>query len=166
MIRLSIVSLIAEVGSSYKELVFANAGWMTWVALAGSLLAILTLLSYWRSSMPWTLKSLGIVLRCLGIGILLVCLLEPLGTLERPKPQANVFAILVDTSNSIDVVSQDHRLPPQSDKVKALLSDESQWQRKLSDDFRVRRYTFDSALEPVDKFEGVEYRGKESALYG
>ena len=165
MIRLSIVSLFAEVDSSYKELVFANAGWMTWVALAGALLAILTLLSYWRSSMPWTLKSLGILLRCLGIGILLACLLEPLGTLERPKPQANVFAILVDTSNSIDVVSQD-RLPAQSDKIKALLSDESQWQRKLSDDFRVRRYTFDSALEPVDTFEGVEYRGKESALYG
>ena len=165
MIRLSIVSLFAEVDSSYTDLVFANAGWMIWVALAGALLAILTLLSYWRSSMPWTLKSLGILLRCLGIGILLVCLLEPLGTLERPKPQANVFAILVDTSNSIDVVSQD-RLPAQSDKIKALLSDESQWQRKLSDDFRVRRYTFDSALEPVDTFEGVEYRGKESALYG
>lgn len=165
MIRLSIVSLFAEVDSSYGDLVFANMGWMKWVALAGAVLAILTLFSYRRSSMPWSLMSLGIALRCLGIGILLVCLLEPLGTLERPKPQANVFTILVDTSNSIDVVSQD-RLPPQSDKIKALLSDESQWQRNLSDDFRVRRYTFDSALEPVDTFEGVEYRGKESALYG
>ncbi len=165
MIRLSIGSLFAEVDSSYGDLVFANMGWMKWVALAGAVLAILTLFSYRRSSMPWSLKSLGIVLRCLGIGILLVCLLEPLGTLERPKPQANVFTILVDTSNSIDVVSQD-RLPLQSQKIKALLSDESQWQRNLSDDFRVRRYTFDSALEPVDTFEGVEYRGKESALYG
>lgn len=165
MIRLSIVSLFAEVDSGYGDLVFANMGWMKWVALAGAVLAILTLFSYRRSSMPWSLMSLGIVLRCLGIGILLVCLLEPLGTLERPKPQANVFTILVDTSNSIDVVSQD-RLPVQSQKIKALLSDESQWQRNLSDDFRVRRYTFDSALEPVDTFEGVEYRGKESALYG
>jgi uncharacterized membrane protein len=148
----------------FQELVFANASWLNALFVAGVVLASLTLLSYRRSAMPLPLKLFGILLRCFGIAILLVCLLEPLGTLERPKPQANIFGILVDTSESMDVLRRD-RSPMEQTKIKERLGDEAEWHRKLSDDFRVRRYTFDTSIEPVDTFEGLEYHGHESSLH-
>jgi hypothetical protein len=156
-------SMIARI-EGIQDLVFANASWLNAILVAGAILALLTLLSYRRSPMPVPLKLVAVLLRCLGIAVLLVCLLEPLGTLERPKPQANAFAILMDTSQSMDVLRQD-RPPQEEKKIVSMLNDEADWQRKLSDDFRVRRYSFDSAIEPIDTLERLEYRGKESTLF-
>ncbi|MEQ1825998.1 MAG: hypothetical protein ABL921_08620, partial [Pirellula sp.] len=160
IIRLSMIAAIEGV----QDVVLSNASWLNMAIVAGVLLAILTLFSYRRSAMPIGLKPIGILLRCLGIATLLLILLEPLGTLDRPKPQANVFAILVDSSQSIDVLRTD-RTPTEVTKVEECMRDDADWQRKLSDDFRVRRYIFDTVVEPVDTYEGLEYRGNESALY-
>jgi uncharacterized membrane protein len=147
-----------------QDLIFANATWINTAITVGVVLGLLSLISYWRGTMPFGLKALGVMLRCLGIAILLVILLEPLGTLDRPKPQSNVFAILVDASQSMDVLRQDRNSDQERD-VQSQWREEADWQRKLSDVFRVRRYVFDSGIEPVDTYEGLEYRGKESALY-
>lgn len=147
-----------------QDIALANAKWLNTAIAIGVVLVLLTLFSYRRSAMPLALKPLGILLRAVGIGILLLILLEPLGTLERPKPQSNVFAVVVDSSQSIDVLRQDHSAAEENAR-RELMKDDSSWQRSLSDVFRVRRYAFHSVVEPVDTFEGMEYRGKESAMY-
>jgi len=164
MIRFPGVDCILEL-ALFEKWVFGNSSWTIWVAIAGLVLVVLTLASYRRSSVPKPWMAVGVLLRCLGLAMLLICLLEPLGTLERPKPQANIFAILVDSSRSIDVVNQ-ARSEEEASKIKQLLSEDSEWQRKLSDEFRVRRYVFDSAIEPVDTFDGTAYEGKESSITG
>ncbi len=114
--------------------------------------------------MPLKWKALAVGLRLVGIALLLFCLLEPMGSLQRPKSQANVFAVLMDNSQSMGILMQEATKSGRLD-LEPSLGDEAAWQRKLADDFRLRRYIFDAALEPVDTFVGRNPIGNESALF-
>ncbi len=114
--------------------------------------------------MPLKWKALAVGLRLVGIALLLFCLLEPMGSLQRPKSQANVFAVLMDNSQSMGILMQEATKSGRLD-LEPSLGDEAAWQRKLADDFRLRRYIFDAALEPVDTFVGRNPVGNESALF-
>ena len=114
--------------------------------------------------MPLKWKAMAVGLRLVGITLLLFCLLEPMGSLQRPKSQANVFAVLMDNSQSMGILMQEATKSGRLD-LEPSLSDEATWQRKLADDFRLRRYIFDAALEPVDTFVGRNPVGNESALF-
>ena len=148
----------------FQDIVLGNSDWINAVAAIAAVLALFTLLSYRRSAMPVSLRCAAIALRVLGIALLLICLLEPLGSLQRPKSQANVFAVLVDNSQSMGILMQE-ALRSGRPELEESLGDESVWQRKLSDDFRLRRYLFDSAMEPVDTFAGRKPLGNETALF-
>ncbi len=148
----------------FQEIVFGKPDWLNVVLIVAVLLAALTLWSYRRSSMPLKWKCLALPLRLLGIALLLVCLLEPLGSLQKPKSQANVFAVLMDNSQSMGILMEEASKSGQSD-LKSSLGDDALWQRKLADDFRLRRYLFDSSMEPVDTFVGHTLSGNESSLY-
>ncbi len=148
----------------FQDIVFGNPAWINAIAVVAVLLALTTLLSYRRSAVPLGLKCLAISLRVLGIALLLICLLEPLGSLQRPKSQANVFVALVDNSQSMGILMQE-ALKSGRPELEDSMSDEAIWQRKLSDEFRLRRYVFDSAMEPVDTFAGRKPIGNESALF-
>jgi uncharacterized membrane protein len=148
----------------FQEIVFGKPEWFYFVVLAASVLSAFTIWSYRRSAMPLRWKLLAVGLRTIGIALLLVCLLEPLGSLQRPKSQANVFAVLLDNSQSMGIFMQEASTS-MSTKLEQSLADDSAWQRRLADDFRMRRYLFDSAMEPVDTFVGRSVKGNESALY-
>ncbi len=147
-----------------QDIVFAKPDWFYAVLSVAALLAVFTLWSYRKSSMPWKWRCLAIGLRIVGISLLLACLLEPLGSLQRPKSQANVFAVLMDNSQSMGILMQEASKSGRVD-LEPSLSDDAAWQRKLADDFRLRRYLFDSALEPVDTFVGRKTLGNESAIF-
>lgn len=148
----------------FQDIVFAKPEWLYAVVSVAVFLAAITLGSYRKSSMPWSWRSLAIGLRIVGISLLLTCLLEPLGSLRRPKSQANVFAILMDNSQSMGILMQEALKSGRVD-LEPSLGDEAAWQRKLADDFRLRRYLFDSAVEPVDTFVGRKMLGNESAIF-
>ncbi len=114
--------------------------------------------------MPLKWRALAVGLRLAGIALLLFCLLEPMGSLQRPKSQANVFAVLIDNSQSMGILMQEATKSGRLE-LESSLRDEAAWQRKLADDFRLRRYVFDAALEPVDTFVGRNPVGNESALF-
>lgn len=148
----------------FQEIVFGRPEWFYTVMTAAAFLAVFTLWSYRRSSMPLKWKALAVGLRLVGIALLLFCLLEPMGSLQRPKSQANVFAVLMDNSQSMGILMQEATKSGRLD-LEPSLGDEAAWQRKLADDFRLRRYIFDAALEPVDTFVGRNPIGNESALF-
>ncbi len=155
-------NLIDFVG--FQDIVFGKPEWFYAILSVASLLAIFTMWSYRRSSMPLKWKCMAVALRIIGIALLLICLLEPLGSLRRPKSQANVFAVLMDNSQSMGILMQEAAKGGRLD-LEPSLSDEADWQRKIADEFRVRRYVFDSAVEPVDTFVGRSSGGNESALF-
>ncbi len=148
----------------FQEIVLGRPEWFYAVVTVAVLLAVVTLWSYRRSSMPFKWKAMAVGLRLVGITLLLFCLLEPMGSLQRPKSQANVFAVLMDNSQSMGILMQEATKSGRLD-LEPSLSDEATWQRKLADDFRLRRYIFDAALEPVDTFVGRNPVGNESALF-
>jgi len=92
-----------------------------------------------------------------------------MGTSQRPKPQANVMSILMDNSQSMSVLNQQgsslERTNDFQGLVESYLKDDSEWARKLSDDFRVRRYRFSNTLEPTNTFQGIVNNGTGSQLY-
>lgn len=148
----------------FEEIAFGRPEWFYFVLTAAVLLSAFTIWSYRRSGMPLAWKLLAVGLRTVGVVLLLICLLEPLGSLQRPKSQANVFAVLMDNSQSMGILMQEASKLNSTD-LEQSLGDESAWQRRLADDFRLRRYLFDSAVEPVDTFSGRSVKGNESALY-
>jgi uncharacterized membrane protein len=148
----------------YSQIVFAHPEWVSASIVFAVLLLATTLLTYRSSKLPLWLRGVSLLCRAIGIGLLLVCLLEPMAKIDRPKSQANVFAIVVDRSKSLDIVLKE-RAKQDDNRFEKILGNDSEWQRKLADDFRVRRYTLDSGLEPIDTLEGTLFTGSESAIY-
>ncbi len=137
-----------------------------WLRPASFLLITYAIVLVWsyRRILPENPKMLvALLLKCAGIFLLCVCLLEPRKAIERPRPQANAFAILVDSSQSM-LVDNDS-----ADDVKRRrqrdLDDQSPWQLRLAQDFRLRRYRFDEVLVPVADFADIQFDGWESRLY-
>ena len=113
------------------------------------------------------MRTLGVLLRAVGIGLMLYCLLEPMGSLERPKPQANAIAVLMDNSASLRALmatemSEDAR--SLNTDFESLIADDARWTQELTKDFRVRRYLFDAGITPTESLQGWTGRGTASAL--
>jgi hypothetical protein len=147
-----------------------NPAWAPWIVTIGIILSVLSVLSYRGSRMTIGIRFASLAMRLLGIGLILLCLLEPMGVQERAKPQANAFAVVVDNSQSVKEV-WDARggvsVVGLSDEwYRKLLKDDTPWIRRLGEDFRLRRYVFSSGLDPIDSFEGITMNGVDSSLVG
>ncbi len=146
-----------------EGIVWGQSSWWGIAALAWLGIAVMVLFAYRRGMMPMHLRVLAISLKLVGAAILLACLLEPMGTMQRPKSQANIFGLLVDSSRSMQVAIEGVD-PLDREAFQKALAEEAEWQRKLANDFRVRRYAFDGAIQPVDTYARLEYRGNQSSL--
>lgn len=105
------------------------------------------------------------VFKGIGIVALAVCLVEPLFTGTRPQPGSNLFLVVADNSRSLqlsDGVGGKARGLAMSER----LAEESSWLTRLSQDFDVRRYVFDTNVRPVKTFEELTLEGESSAVHG
>lgn len=167
-----------------------NPNWLFGVVFIWMLIAILTVLSYRGSKMPTGIIAMSAVLKLLGVGLLLACLLEPMLRYEVAKPHANVFGIVVDRSQSVrelwktssqtEVIStnrpaasahlssdiSNNNKPEKnvSNWLPVHLRQDSDWINQLSKGFQIKRYTFGEELKSVDSFESVTWDSGESAL--
>lgn len=116
------------------------------------------------------MRIASLTMRLLGIGLILLCLLEPMGVQEKAKPQANAFAVVVDNTQSVQEIwdARENGLATGlSEKwYRSLFRDDASWMRRLGDDFRLRRYVFSGGLDPIDSFEGIAINGDNSSLVG
>jgi hypothetical protein len=124
---------------------------------------LLVLWSYARSNAPWSVIIFGSILKGVGFAALTLSLVEPLLIGSKPKKRANTFVILADNSRSLSI--RDARGgPTRGDWLRERLAEESDWRTRLSQDFDVRDYAFDSHLRGVDGFETLTFDGTASAL--
>lgn len=137
-----------------------------WRPVALGCLVLAMVLVFWCYRRARTARSVriqGLLLKLVAITLLLTCILEPLFSGTRPRPGANDFLILADNSKSLTI-----RRGPDAEtrgtEMLAALADDAGWTKRLGQDFRVRRYRFDSHLEPVETFESLEFNGQSSAL--
>ena len=105
-------------------------------------------------------------LKLAGVAALASCLLEPLWVSQRARPGANVFALLADDSQSLQIKDDGQRRSRGELLREQLVADPQGWQSALEQTFQVRRYTFDSRLQNTRDFSDLKFDGRASALGG
>lgn len=148
---------------SIASLTFANFDWFWPLAVTVGLACILLWWAY-RATPQGATRWVCLSLKLIGILALAVCLLEPLWTGQRAQPGANLFAIVADNSQGLQI----HDLgetQTRGERLQALLlQDAGDWQAALEEDFELRRFTFDSRLRVTRRFENLTFDGRASAL--
>lgn len=124
--------------------------------------ALLLLWSYGRSRARLPVKLAGALLKAAGFTALAFILVEPLLTGSRPKSGANAFAVVADNSQSLLVRGDGQS--SRGDWFRDRLKGESTWWTRLSQDFDVRRYAFDTHLRAAEGFDNLAFDGNGSAL--
>ncbi len=109
-------------------------------------------------------RALCLSLKLLGLLALAFCLLEPLWSGQRARPGANLFVVLADNSQGMQIKD---RGEPRSrgEFLRGLLAaDGAAWQDPLNESFQVRRYLFDSRLQSTRDFSELLFDGPATSL--
>ena len=138
--------------------------------LGGAVLLVVAALavvvwSYRRGGLRSWVRGVAAVLKGIGIVALAVCLVEPLFTGTRPRPGSNLFLVVADNSRSLQLSDSGNR-QSRGQAMKEGLAEESSWLTRLSQDFDVRRYVFDTNVRPAKTFAELTLDGESSAING
>jgi len=137
-----------------------------WIFPAGILAVVLTAAigwSYARSRATTPIRVLAATLKLIAVALMLLCLLQPMWRGERPRPQANQFPILVDTSQSMQLQDVDEELSRGQNFANALAAD-SDWRVRLEQTFDVRLFGADSRLSRMADIDTIEFDGMQSSI--
>ena len=84
-----------------------------------AVLACIVIWNYARPDADGGIRFLAALLKLAAIALIAFCLLEPMRSGTRPRPQANVLPILVDNSQSMQLKSVDREAKPSANKSPA-----------------------------------------------
>lgn len=145
-------------------LTWSPAGGWGWIALAA---AVLLLPLAWIAVGPPGRRSravaVGLALRVLGVGLLVLALLDPQWSAERAKPGANLLAVVADNSASLQIMDTGETLT-RGDRMRAALGGEGGgWLATLAETFQIRPHVVDRELRRVNSFDGLDFSGERSA---
>lgn len=154
--------------STFASLMAGDRNWLfpaVLAALAG--LAIILWLNQGRLRAGWP-GLVGPCCRFLAWLLLSACLVDPLWSSLRPRSGANVLAVAVDVSRSLDVRPTASAPSRATEFTSMLTSGEAVqplgWLKRLEQDFQLRRYTISDRLQQTDSFENLRFEGSASAL--
>ena len=138
-----------------------NSLWLVVVGLAGA--GILLAWNY-RPAPTGGMRILCAGLKLLGFLALALCLLEPLWSGQRARPGANLFAVVADNSQGLQI--RDHGASgTRGEALRDLLNPQRRaWLGLIEDEFEVRRYLFDSRLQASKDFSDLTFEGRSSAI--
>ncbi len=138
----------------------------TWPAIAiVVVIAIVLVWNYAQRLLRNGVHGFAMVLKLLAIILLAICLLDPLTSGTRPRPQANLFPILVDNSQSMSMLAAQGG-ETRGARVAGLMDLERPWRIRLAQDFDVRPYRFASRLESLPAIDALTLDGGSSSLAG
>ncbi|MDG2382316.1 MAG: glutamine amidotransferase [Pirellulaceae bacterium] len=144
------------------HIVWGSPDWILPTASIAVILIAVVVWSYYRAAAHGTVRAVAAGLKIIAILAISLCLLEPLVSGTRPRPQANVIALLIDDSESMLI---DKRGIPEDDLINRWLADQNQaWRTRLEQDFDLRSYAFDRQLRRLDPQTPLEFQGNSSRL--
>jgi uncharacterized membrane protein len=133
--------------------------------VAGTLgFAFLLLFWSYRSAPAGVVRWTCAGLKALGIAALLACLLEPLMSSQRARPGANLFAVVADNSQSLQIKDRGASRTRGEELLGVLNPERARWQGTLEESFEVRRYFFDTRLQTTKDFRELAFDGRASAI--
>lgn len=145
------------------SLTFSADGWRVPVA-AGLVLGALAVLWSYRAA-PRGRGAWGCAgLKLTGLVLLALCVLEPQWTTTRVRPGANLFAVVVDNSQGLNITDTG-AAETRAEQLRGWIDPARRmWPQSLADTFDVRRYLFDARLQSVEGFGNLACDGRASAL--
>lgn len=143
--------------------VWAARNWIVPACLLGGSVFLLVLWAYRSIEAPLWLRACCATFKSLAIVLLAMMLVEPMRSDSKPVPGANLFAVVADRSQSLQVADQDEA-NTRAELLKEQLERSQPWQVRLGQEFDVRRYEFDQQLVPVGEFEEYAAEGSGSAI--
>jgi len=103
-------------------------------------------------------------LKVIGFAALAACLLEPLWSGQRARPGANLFAIVADNSQRLQIKDRGSS-QTRGEVLRDLLNPQrGAWQTVLDENFELRRYFFDARLQSTKDFGELDFSGRASAM--
>jgi uncharacterized membrane protein len=137
-----------------------------WLWPAAGVLGLAALLLFWgyRTAPPGPARWVCPGLKVLGLAALAWCLLEPLWSGQRARPGANLFAIVADNSQSLQVKDRGAGRSRGESLRDLLDARRAGWLGRLEENFEVRRYFFDARLQTARDFQELTFNGRASAL--
>ncbi len=145
-------------------LAFSGWQWLWPVAALVAIAAVVVAWSYRPAGDLGPLRWLCLGLKIAGFAALALCLLEPLWTSERARPGANLFAVVADNSQGLQIKDRGETTT-RGQALQALLAPRAgDWQATLADNFEVRRYVFDTRLQATTDFRELVFDGRATGL--
>ncbi len=147
----------------WHKIIWSAPHWLWPVGAIVAAAIVLLVWGYLRAPATVRVRSVAAVLKAVGIVALALCLIEPLFSGSRPRPGANLFLILADNSQSLQLRDAPDE-SPRGETMRDELTRKSEWQSRLGQDFDLRRYVFDSRLRAAADFKDMKFDGGDSAL--
>lgn len=146
------------------QIVVSSPQWLPGM-LGGFAIFILVLAwTYRGTGMSMGRRLFCVFLKALAVALLLLCLLEPQLTRQKPEAGANYFAALADNSQSMSISDPGLGRTRAEAVTGMLVTEPGQWRSTLEDMFQVRRYGMDSRLHGLRDFSELTYDGGASGL--
>lgn len=146
-----------------SSLTISAWNWM-WPAIAFFVIAVAVLAWSYRAAAGHPMRWWCLLLKALGIAALALCLLEPLWLGQRARPGSNLFAVVADNSQGLQIRDRG-AAKTRGDALRELVDPSKPgWQSALGDTFDVRRYLFDARLQPTTDFRELNFEGRSSAI--
>ncbi len=147
----------------FDDLVLGAPEWVWPASAIGVVLAAIALWSYGKRDAPLSIRIPALLMKLSAIGMIVICLVEPMRRGTRPRGQSNILPILVDNSRSMNIKATGSS-STQYENVVSKVSGDADWLVRLGQSFDVRRYRFAGRLENVDDYASVAADGDASSL--
>ena len=166
-------SPIAQSAVNQESLV-ESAGWLSdivlgapeWIPVSVAVFLILLSVILWNASRsrfsPQTL-TLSLTLKLIAVALVCVCLVQPMRLGKRARPQDNLVAIVLDTSQSMQLKAPGAAVD-RLERFKQVLDPDQNWQTRLQQNFDVRPYHFGRRLESMPDLASLEADQPTSSL--
>jgi hypothetical protein len=141
---------------------------LNWLWPVGGFLAasILVLVWSYRAAPRGPLRWGCLALKAAALAALALCLLEPLWFGEHARPGANLFAVLADNSQSLQIKDAGDAQTRGQGLRRLLDPAQATWLDTLAGTFELRRYIFDTRLQATADFHELAFDGRATALAG
>lgn len=144
-------------------LTFSGWNWL-WPVVGFLGVAALVLAWSYRASAAHPLRWVCLLLKVLGLVALTLCLLEPLWLRQRARPGANLFAVVADNSQGLQI-HDSGEARSRGEQLREIVDPTGAgWQSTLAATFDLRRYQFDSRLQATADFHELAFDGRSTSL--
>jgi uncharacterized membrane protein len=148
---------------SFAALTFSGWNWLLPAVVFLAVGAAVLVWSY-RLSPGGGLRWACLALKVAGLAALALCLLEPLWFGQRARPGSNLFAVVADNSQRMQIKDQGETQTRGESLQKLVDPAHAEWLATLGDTFDLRRYVFDARLQSTTDFHELVFDGRSTAL--